>query len=148
MSMFEDLLLNAKTVVDNVSGKAVKVIDKSKLRLAEIDIKAELSKKYHMLGRLCYEANRSGKNCESGIKELQDEIKELNDQLAQIREMLEKSKQKIKCPECGAKNTKGSAYCNKCGKKLPKSQPEYDDEFTTEELLRYAEETMDDEPEE
>ena len=144
MSVFEDILVNAKTAVDTVSGKAVKVIDKSKLLLAAADIKAELSKKYHILGRVCYEANRTGKNYDKGIKELQDEIKELNDQLAAVNEMLENAKQKVKCPDCGIYNKRGSVYCNKCGKKLPVTQPSVDDDMTPEELLIFAEETLDD----
>lgn len=143
MSIFEDVLTNAKTGVDTVSGKAVKVIDKSKLLLASANIKAELSKKYHILGRVCYEANRTGKNYDKGIKELQDEIKDLNDQLAAVNEMLENSRQKIKCPDCGTFNKKDALYCNKCGKKLPVARPKYDDDMTEEELLIFAEETLD-----
>ncbi len=144
MSVFEDVLMNAKSAVDSVSGKAVKVIDKSKLLLAAADIKAELSKKYHILGRVCYEANRTGKNYDKGIKQLQEEIKELNDQLATVNEMLENAKQKVKCPDCGTYNKRGSAYCNKCGKKLPVTQAPYEDDMTPEELLIFAEETLDD----
>ncbi len=144
MSIFEDVLLNARTAVDNVSGKAVKVIDKSKLFLAAADIKAELSKKYHMLGRVCYAANKTGKNCDKGIKQLQDEIKELNDQLAAVNEMIENSKDKLKCPECGTYNVKSAVYCNKCGKKLPVAKPQYDDDLTVEELLDFAENDLDD----
>lgn len=143
MSIFEDVLLNAKTAVDSFSGKAVKVIDKSKLFLAAADIKAELSKKYHMLGRVCYAANKSGKNCDNAIKQLQDEIKELNEQLSAINEMIENSKNKLKCPECGTYNIKGAAYCNKCGKKLPAVQAQYDEDLSEEELLEFAENDLD-----
>lgn len=145
MSVFEDVLLNAKSGVDTVSGKAVKVIDRSKLLLASANIKAELSKKYHILGRVCYEANKTGKNYDKGIKELQDEIKDLNEQLAAINDMIENSRQKVKCPECSTYNKRGAVYCNKCGKKLPVTKPQYDDDMTPEELLVFAEETLDEE---
>ena len=145
MSMFDDLLLNAKSAVGNVSEKAGKVIDRTKLFFAASDIKAELSKKYHILGRVCYEANKTGQNYDNGIKQLQEEIRELNEQLAAVNEMLENTKEKIKCPECSTYNIRGAAYCNKCGKKLPVTKPLNEDEFTQEELLSYAEETFDEE---
>ena len=145
MSMFDDLIVNARSAVDTVSGKAGKVIDRTKLFLAASDIKAELSKKYHILGRVCYEANKTGQNYDSGIKQLHEEIKELNEQLATVNEMIENTREKIKCPECSTYNARGAVYCNKCGKKLPVTKPLNEDEFTEEELLSYAEETFDEE---
>ncbi len=143
MSMMDDVLLNARSVVDSVGNKAGKVIDRSKLRLAALDVRSELSKKYRLLGRVCYEANKSGKNYEAGIKKLQGEINELNEQLSKIKEMLVQTGDKVKCPDCGTYNAKGSVFCNRCGTKLPVTKADNDDEFTIEELLAYAEEDLD-----
>ena len=80
------------------------------------------------------------------LERLNEEIKELNEQLATVNEMIENTREKIKCPECSTYNARGAVYCNKCGKKLPAAKPAGEDEFTDEELLSYAEETIDDEP--
>ncbi len=77
MSMMDDVWTNAKAAVDVVGKKAGQVIDKSKLRFAVMDIKAELSKKYRMLGKIYYEANRTGKNYDDSMKALQESITEL-----------------------------------------------------------------------
>ena len=142
MSVMEDVITNAKSAVDTVGKKAEKVIDRSKLRLAAADIHSELSRKYRMLGRVYYESRITGKNYDKGIKELEDEITELNNQLAALKDMLNQAKQKIKCPECGTYNEKGSAFCNKCGMKLPVANPGEEDP-AEEDLLKYAEETLD-----
>ena len=137
MSVMEDVLINAKTAVDSFGKKAGEVFDRSKLRLAAVDIKAELSKKYRMLGKVCYEANRTGKNYDKSIKQLQDQINELNNQLTRIKETLAAAEKKIKCSACGTINAKGSVFCSKCGAKLSAVSDSGDD-YTQEELLDYA----------
>ena len=143
MSIMEDVLFNAKTAVDSVGKKAGKVIDRSKLRLAALDIRSELSKKYRMLGKICYEADRTGKDYSKGIKQLEENITELNEQLEQIKELLASTDKKIKCPECGAGNAKGAVFCSKCGVRLSEAKSQDEDEYTQEELLDFAEEIMD-----
>ena len=141
MSIMEDVLLNAKTVVDSVSKKAGKVIDISKLRLAALDIKSELSNKYRMLGRICYESKVSDKNYDKNIQKLVETITELNGQLAKINDMIAKAENKSKCSECGTYNNYGAVFCTRCGTRLEKKKdPE---EYSQEELLDFAEEIMD-----
>lgn len=143
MSIMEDVLFNAKTAVDSVGKKAGRVIDRSKLRLAALDIRSELSKKYRMLGKVCYEASRTGKNYDKGIKQLEDNITELNEQLEKINELLASSEKKIKCPECSTYNAKDAVFCSKCGVRLAEAKSQDDEDYTEEELLDFAEEIMD-----
>ncbi len=143
MSIMEDVLINAKSAVNSVGKKAGKVIDRSKLRLAALDIRSELSKKYRMLGKVCYEASKTGKDYSKGIKQLEADITELTDQLEQIKELLASSDKRIKCPECGAANAKGAVFCSKCGVRLSEAKPQDEDDYTQEELLDFAEEIMD-----
>ena len=141
MSMMDDVWTNAKAAVDVVGKKAGQVIDKSKLRFAVMDIKAELSKKYRMLGKIYYEANRTGKNYDDSMKALQESITELHKQLAALKEMMANAENKIKCPACGVYNAKDSLFCSKCGARL--SVKKQDEEYSQEELLDFAEEIMD-----
>ena len=142
MSIIDDVLLNAKSAADSVGKKAGKVIDRSKLRLAALDVRSELSRKYRMLGKVCYEADRTGKDYSKGIKQLEDNISELIEQLERINELLASSEKKIKCYGCGTYNVKGAVFCSKCGVRLSEAKPQDEDEYSQEELLDFAEEIM------
>lgn len=144
MSMMEDVLLNAKSAVSSVGQKAGRVIDRSKLRLAAIDIKSELSKKYRMLGKICYEASRKGKNYDDEIGRLCENISELNEHLEAVTAVLASAEKKIKCGDCGEYNHKDAVFCNQCGAKLTKAK-DADEDYSKEELLDYAEEISDEE---
>ncbi len=141
MSIMEDVLMNAKTAVDTVGKKAGKVIDKSKLRLAALDIRTELSKKYRLLGRICYETKTTDKNYDKNIEKLVESITELKDELARINELIAKAENKVKCTECGTYNVHGAVFCSKCGVKL-KHDAENED-YSQDELLDFAEDITD-----
>ena len=118
MGIFEDLLLNARSAVDHVGRKAETVIDASKLRLAAADLKSELAQKYQLLGRVVCEEKESDKDFSKSKDELIEKIKELKAHLEEVNTLIEKSKLRIKCSSCGAYNSKGAVFCNKCGEKL------------------------------
>lgn len=145
MGILEDLLLNARTAVDTVGKKAGKVIDISKLTIAAADIKAEISKKFEILGRVAYEEKTTGKSYEKSINELVEKIKELNSQLDSINEVIANSKQKTKCPSCGTFNVKDAVFCNKCGEKLITKDETENDEFSPDDAMEFAEDNFDDE---
>ncbi len=122
MGVFEDVVLNARTAVDSMGKKAGQVIDLSKLRIAALDLKSEISQKYSILGRIAYEESVSGKSYEKSKAELIEKITELKAQLASVNEMLEIARQKTKCPSCGTYNAKGAVFCAKCGAKVNPDQ--------------------------
>ena len=97
MGVFEDLLFNAKTAVDSVGKKAEKVIDSSKLSLTAADLKAEISKKYEILGRVVFEQKSTGKNYDKSIDELVEKISGLNAELDSVNEMIASSKRQRCC---------------------------------------------------
>ena len=92
MSIMEDVILNAKTAVDNVTRKAGKVVDRSRLRLAALDIKTELSKKYRLLGRVCYESHKTGKSFDKTVQTLTEQITELIEELEAVNEQWVRNK--------------------------------------------------------
>lgn len=143
MSVMEDVIFNAKSAVGSVGKKAGEVIDRSKLRIAAVDIKSELSNKYRMLGRLYYESETTGKSYDDTIKKLIETLIDLNEQLAAVKEALASAEKKIKCPDCSAYNQKGAVFCSKCGARLSAAKPPYEDDCTQEELLDFAEEIAD-----
>lgn len=146
MGIIEDLFLNAKTAVDSVGKKAEKVIDASKLSLTAADLKAEISKKYEILGRVVFEQKSTGKNYDKSINELVEKIGELTAELNSVNEMIANAKQKSKCQFCGTYNVKGAVFCNKCGEKLAAENKDNDDDtLSPDDAVDLAEDNFDDE---
>lgn len=143
MGIIEDLLLNARTAVDTVGKKAEKVIDVSKLTLTSADLKAEISKKSEILGRVVYEQKTTGKNYEKSIDELIEKIKVLNEELGAVNEAIASTKQKSKCNSCGSYNVKGAIFCNKCGARLV-TEKENSDTISDEDIIDFTEDNFDD----
>lgn len=143
MGILEDLLLNARTAVDSVGKKAEKVIDVSKLTITAADLKAEISKKCEILGRVVFEQKTTGKNYSTGINELIERITELNSELESVNEMIENAKQKSKCQFCGTYNVKGAVFCNKCGERLNTAKND-DDTISPDDAIDLAEDNFED----
>lgn len=144
MGIFEDVLLNARSAVDSVGKKAGKVIDMSKLTLAAADIKAEISKKYEMLGRVTFEGETKGKDYSKSIAEIVAKIQELKSELESVNEMIASSKSRVKCPSCGNYNAKGAIFCNKCGAKLVLKPLDEEDEIAEEDIVDFTEDNFED----
>lgn len=141
MGILEDLLLNARTAVDSVGKKAEKVIDISKLTITAADLKAEISKKCEILGRIVYEQNVTGKNYQNSINELVEKITQLKGELESVNEMIESSKEKSKCQTCGTYNIKEAVFCNKCGERL---NVEKEDDISSDDAIDLTEDNFED----
>ena len=129
MSIFDDVVVNAKSAADVIGKKAGKIADSAKLTITAADIKAEISKKSEILGRVVYVARTTGKSYEKGINELVQIITELNEQLDAVNDQLSDAKSKIKCPMCGMQNVKGSIFCNRCGERIGEAVPDDEDDI-------------------
>lgn len=141
MSIFEDVLLNARSAVDTVSKKAGQVIDVSKLKIAAADLKSEISRKYQILGRVAYEETVNGKDYSANKAELIEKIGELKGELESITELIASSGNKIKCTSCGAYNSRKAVFCNKCGEKLETAE---DDHMPTDDMIDFTEDNFED----
>ncbi len=143
MGIFEDLLLNARSAVDHVGRKAENVIDASKLRLAAADLKSELSQKYQLLGRVVCEESETGKDFSKAKNELVEKIKELKEHLEEINALIEKSRLRIRCTSCGAYNSKGAVFCNKCGEKLV-TETDNAEHLSPDDVIDFTEDNFED----
>ena len=101
----------------------------------------ELSKKYRILGRVCYEAQTTGKNYDKNIEKLVASITDLNNELAKVNEMIARAENKIKCAECGTYNNNGAVFCSKCGEKLDFSEEEH---MPTDDMIDFTEDNFED----
>lgn len=118
MGMFDDIVVNAKSVANAVSEKACNVYDISKLKVSASSLRGEINNKLVELGEMTY-SSKYGKAIEQ--KEIDakiEEIKTLKDDLRTIHVLLAKAKNYVMCQSCSAVVTKGSVYCSKCGEKI------------------------------
>ncbi len=127
MSIFDDVVVNAKSAADAIGKKASKIADSTKLTITAADLKAEISKKSEILGRVVYVSRTTGKSYEKSIVELVETITELKEQLEAVEAQLADAKSRKKCPICGMQNPKNAIFCNRCGEKIGEPQTEKDD---------------------
>lgn len=118
MSLFDDIVVNAKSAANTVGKKAGQLKDYSKLKYSESGIKSEIAKKKLSLGSYVYDCTKTGDINQEKMQSIVDEITELEENLQITREMIMVAKNKIICSECKAENDKDSVFCCKCGQKL------------------------------
>lgn len=118
MSLFDDIVDNAKSAANTVGKKAGQLKEYSKLKYSENGIKSEINKKKLALGDYVYECTKIGDVDQNKMQSMIDEITELEENLQITKEMIITAKNKIICDECKAENDKDSIFCCKCGQKL------------------------------
>lgn len=122
MSLFDDIVINAKSAANTVGKKAGQLKDYSKLKYSESGIKSELNKKKLALGDYVYECTKTGDINQEKMQFMVDEIEELEENLQITREMLVTARNKITCSNCKSENDKDSVFCCKCGQKLAEDE--------------------------
>lgn len=122
MSIFDDVVVNARSAADVIGKKATKLADSTKLTILAADLKAEIAKKSEILGRVVYVSRVSGKSYEKSISELIETITDLKEQLEAVETQLADAKNRKKCPVCGMTNSRTAVFCNRCGEKIGEPQ--------------------------
>ena len=118
MSMFDDMIVNAKSAANAVGKKASKLVDLSKLRISAADLNGEINRKFQSLGRSVYDAHKTGSDPAEKIVSSSAEIDELMEQLEAINMQLVAAHAKVVCGYCGEENSQDAIFCSKCGHRL------------------------------
>ena len=118
MKFLDDVIINAKSVASELSKKAGKAIDISKLKLGEAEIKADINKKFKELGKLTYRAKKEGADAEIAIENLMNEIEILYEALDAVNDEIVQLKSKVICPVCKGENPSDALFCNACGSSI------------------------------
>lgn len=119
MAMFEDVLYRAKSVAVSAGKKTEELVELTKVYAKIGELRREIAALYEGLGRLTYDAQRSGEPIEKDLMEAcVDQIDELEKALARAEERVMQVKNAVRCSACGACNANNAAYCNQCGEKL------------------------------
>lgn len=122
MTIFDDILATAKSAADVVGKKAILVKELSRLRLTMAELNKEISRNFEALGRLVYDASKSGNSYDVNDSVLA--IDELYEELSALSEELNRLRGRMVCPCCGHENVLGATFCNKCGTRLPEQEVE------------------------
>ncbi len=118
--VFDDIYEKAKSVVDATAKKTSDMVEISKLKIEAAKVERAISSRYEELGSNVYLMKKGDDYDEELVNYICTEIDELKDTLAELKGIIADKRNMVICPECGAKNAKGSIFCSKCGDKLTK----------------------------
>jgi len=119
MSALDDLIVNTKSVAENIGKKTGEIIDSAKLRIQIADIKRDLSKAYEELGIVAFNLCNIGAVKDSNLDDHCLKVKELLSQLESAQSLKDGSNESVTvCPFCEEKFTTEVVYCSKCGSKI------------------------------
>ena len=135
-----ELLENAKGAAAAFTQQATKIYDASKQKVSAENIKRNIGKKLIELGKLTYKATTQEVDLSEDIAAVVAEISELKQSLKQVDEQLAALMNQKICPDCGAKLSMESVFCNLCGHKF--EIPEEPIPAEAEEVTEAAEEAV------
>ena len=118
MGFIEDSVVKAKDAFDVAAKKTGDIISVQKLKVNVAMINSQISKNYEALGRLVYDAKKTGETCDEACDTLIEDINLKYDELADLEVKIAITKGKSFCPSCLSENEITAMFCNKCGEKL------------------------------
>ena len=115
MATFEEILNMAREGAEKVGQKTSDFVEVTRMKMRIAEIEKEVAATYEGLGRLVYDAEKSGQDSDDMVRACVENIDELQADADALREQLYAFKHLQKCAECGAVNDEDAAFCNKCG---------------------------------
>jgi len=135
---FDELLQKAKETAKAAVGIAEKqterVVEFSRLKIEQTKLNGELARLYEELGQATYNAMKNEEDCSETMDILCDEIELIINDLDDLEEIINEKRNIKFCPSCGAKVSKDSYFCSKCGAVLVEDDDDDDEEFDAEEI--------------
>lgn len=118
MGMFNDLLENAKAVVQKFGEKANDVYDITKLNAVKSRIGCDIDKGYKALGNKYYSLAKGSQLDTADFSKELSSLDELHAQYDTIVKQIEDLKNLKRCPVCGKAQSSDKPFCADCGSKL------------------------------
>lgn len=118
MGMFNDILENAKAVVQKFGEKANDVYDITKLNAVKSRINCDIEKNYKSLGNKYYILAKSSQLDTADFSKELTSLDELHTQLDTIVKQINDLKNLKRCPVCGKAQNGDKPFCADCGSKL------------------------------
>ena len=117
MAFFDDLGKKISSSGQEVFQKGKNLVNTSQINSKISDEEKKLSSTYSQLGTKYFELY--AQHPHEGLKELVDSINESIEAIANYSEQVNSLKGLVSCTSCGTLSSGESAFCSKCGTKLP-----------------------------
>ena len=118
MATIDEVLGKAKDVADAARKKASEIVRKTQIRMEINSLEKEIAATFEGIGRLVYDADKSGEDIAELKEDLYKTIEALRKKIDALRDELCEYNGAIRCKACGAINANDSVFCSKCGEKL------------------------------
>ena len=118
MSIFEEMIVKAKSMAECVGEKAGNFVDMSKLKISIAEENNELKKKFESLGKFVYDSEKNGMGDKISIQHYIDEIDSIQKNIEKMEKEMSMLKKQVMCSKCGCKNQSDAKYCSNCGSEL------------------------------
>ena len=115
MTTFDEFLYKAKTVAQAAGKKTEEWVEVAKLKCEVVSLQKEQSTTFEGMGRLWYDAQKSGKDVGEMLRECAAHIDELEVRIADVQDRILQHKDAVRCKACNEANPIDSVYCRKCG---------------------------------
>ncbi|MBE6542419.1 MAG: zinc-ribbon domain-containing protein [Ruminococcaceae bacterium] len=124
MAFFEDFKKNASNVADKAAKKTNELTNIAKLNVNIKSAEAKLNTVYEEIGRLFYNAERSGEDYTADIAASIMKADKLKADIVSYKASIAKLKKLVVCEACGNEISEDFAFCSFCGAKVVKPEPE------------------------
>lgn len=122
MDIIEKIISNVEKTAKTVMQKSTDVVEITKLKMAISSDETEVEALIFGIGRLVYEAYKSGEGKAELIEEKCVQIDELKAQIDEKRSLYAKLRNLKRCADCEYENEAEAVFCCKCGSRLPEAE--------------------------
>jgi len=124
MAFFEEFKRNASGVADKAVKKTNEITGIAKLQMSVKSKETKLAAVYEDIGRLFYNAERSGIDCTAEIANCIMKADKIKAEIASAKAEIAKLRNVVICEGCGNEIANTAAFCSFCGMKQIKPEPE------------------------
>lgn len=123
-NFFENFKRNASTAADKAAKKTNELTAIAKLNVNVKTAETKLSSVYEEIGRMFYNAERTGVDCTGDIADCIMKADKLKADIASYKAEIAKLRKVVTCEGCGNEISEDAAFCSHCGMKQVKPEPE------------------------
>ena len=124
MAFFEEFKRSASDVADKSFKKNNEITGIAKLQMSVKSKEIKLADVYEEIGRLFYNAERSGIDCTAEIADYIMKADKIKAEIASAKAEIAKLRKIVVCEGCGNEISNTAAFCSFCGMKQIKPEPE------------------------
>ena len=129
MTFFNEFKRNASDVADKAVKKTNELTSIAKLQMSVKSKESKLAVVYEEIGRLFYNAERSGIECTAEIANCIMKADKIKSEIASAKAEIAKLRNVVICEGCGNEISNTAAFCSFCGMKQIKPEPAVKEEI-------------------